>query len=73
MRAAKRLAALLGGPRHHAPVANVVGHRFPASGLGGALMPHRSLVYPIIVPRGIGLGLLTTDGGAGYAIVAPVC
>ena len=56
--------------RDHAPIVNVVGHRFPVSGLDGALMPHGRLIYPIVVTRRIGLGLLSTDGSLGYALIA---
>jgi hypothetical protein len=47
--------------RDHARIVNVVAHRFPVSGLDGALMPHGRLIYPIVVTRRIGFGLLSTD------------
>jgi len=47
--------------RDHAPIVNVVGHRFTASDLDGALKPHGRLIYPIVVTRRIGFGLLSTD------------
>jgi hypothetical protein len=51
-------------------IANVVGHRFPASGLNGALKPYDRLINPIIVTPRIGFGPLTADSCLGYALVA---
>jgi hypothetical protein len=65
-----RRLALLRGLRNHPSVTNVVGHRFAASGLDGALKPHDSLIYPIITARRIDLGIFTTDGRLGDALVA---
>jgi hypothetical protein len=65
-----RRLALLCGLRNHPPVTNVVGHRFAAPGLDGALKPHDGLIYPIITARRIDLGIFTTDGRLGDALVA---
>jgi hypothetical protein len=62
-------AALLSGRQNHASIANVIGHRFPASGLDGALKPYDRLIYPVVVTHRISLSFLTTDGCLGYALV----
>jgi hypothetical protein len=58
--------------RDHAPGVNLVSDRVFVTGFGGALKPYDGLVDPIVVTRRIGLGLLTTDGCLGYALLAPI-